>query len=80
MWSKDTINILNMHHSVLLLQIKIFKQNWILPNTHYRFGLAYLKVGNKQKAKKEFETALKFKDYTGERRIKYGIESELDKL
>ncbi|MDP2208381.1 MAG: DUF3808 domain-containing protein [Bacteroidota bacterium] len=63
-----------------VLQIKNFKQNWILPNTHYRLGLAQLKVGNKQKAKKEFKTALKFKDYTGERRIKYGIESELDKL
>ncbi len=63
-----------------VLHIKNFKQNWILPNTHYRLGLAQLKVGNKQKAKKEFETALKFKDYTGERRIKYGIESELDKL
>jgi tetratricopeptide (TPR) repeat protein len=63
-----------------VLQIKKFKQNWILPNTHYRFGLAYLKVGNNQKAKQEFETALKFNDYTGERRIKFGIESELDKL
>jgi hypothetical protein len=39
-----------------------------------------LKVGNNQKAKQEFETALKFNDYTGERRIKFGIESELDKL
>ncbi len=63
-----------------VLQFKNFRQNWILPNTHYRLGLALLKIGDKQKAKKEFETALKFKDYTGERRIKFGIESELDKL
>ncbi|MDI6804652.1 MAG: DUF3808 domain-containing protein [Bacteroidota bacterium] len=64
----------------IVLQIEKFKQNWILPNTHYRLGLALLKVGEKKKAKQEFETALKFKDYTGERRIKFGIESELDKL
>ncbi len=63
-----------------VLQIKVFRQNWILPNTHYRLGLALLKVGDKKKAKKEFETALKFKNYTGERRLKFGIESELDKL
>ncbi|MBM4167597.1 MAG: DUF3808 domain-containing protein [Ignavibacteria bacterium] len=75
---KDPENALKAFEAALAIALP--KDSPIPPNCYYERGLIHRKNGRKDLAKLEFEKALTFSDFAGERWFKQRVERELKRL
>lgn len=63
-----------------ILAFALPKNSSTPPNAYYQRGLVHRRAGKKDLAKVEFEKALKFKDYPGEKWMQQRVERELKRM
>ncbi len=61
-------------------EMKIDRELWLKPWSHYYSGLAHLKLGDAAAAKKEFEKVLEYDEYDFKNWLEFRSKRELEKL
>ena len=69
-----------IHMTQELVQIRPNNETWIIPNGYYRMGLAYVKLGKREDARRAFEAIGRYDNYENQSRLESRVEQELAKL
>ncbi len=63
-----------------LLALKPPEEKWLIPHGHFKMGQAYLKLGRKNDARREFQKIADYDDYDYQSSLEGRAEEELEKL